>query len=431
MKGGKQVNFYNSHDKSDSTHDKAAKNSKSVYTNDDYVEYEYDDETENELKLYSDARKERKRKKKQRKKRLVSLIVLIFAFLIIYMNWNVLAPSALADTAQNFMNTFGQSKYPVSFDEGSMKAAVPLGANIGVLTDTSFIIYSKNGDKLDVRHHGINDPAAVSSGTKALIYDRGGKQFKIETRIGELFSSTASYDITTAAMGENGNFAIVTQADNYLSELKVYNASYKNIFKWDSSQGRILSAALSPDGKKLAAILIGVRNGSMFSDIYIFNLNSEMPVAVKKYDGELLYSIKFKDNKRIAVVGDNETVFLNASGNQKSIYTYNNKELQCSSNGDGPIVLVFSKNASQSTVVTLGNDGKVLGSADIPMSDVSIVSNSAGKTVVVADGKIWHASNNCSNDAVISMSEDVQYAFSSNSYAYVFGSQSIGRYKLN
>lgn len=410
---------------------KAQKSTKSVYINDDYVEYEFDDETENELRAYSEAREERRRRKKRRKRRLVSSIVLLFVVLFFYVNWDVLAPSALADSLQNFFNSFGQSKYPISFDEGSLKAAVPLGSNIGVLTDTSFIIYSKKGDKLDVRPHGISSPFAVSSGTKALIYDRGGRQFRIETRFGEPFSSTASYNITTATIGRSGNFAIVTEAENYLSELKVYNKSYKNIFKWDSTQGRILSAALSPDGKKLAAILVGVRSGGMFSDIYIFNLNSETPAAVKKYDGQLLYSISFKDNKRIAAVGDEQTVFLTASGEEKSVYGYKDKELQCSSNGDGPVILVFNKNAKQSTVVSLDGGGKLLGSGDIPMSNVSIVSNAAGKTVAVAEGKIWYASDNCSNPKLISTSEDVRCAFSSNGCVYVFGSQSVGQYKLN
>lgn len=430
------MKFYDSREKTAKKRSKAEKNSKrtetkQVYVNDDYVEYEFDDETENELRRYSEAREERKLRKKRRKRRLVSIVVLIFVALFFYVNWDVLSPTALADTLQNFFGSFGKSKYPVSFDEGSTKSAVSLGSNVGVLTDTSFIIYSKKGDRLDVRPHGINNPSAVSSGTKALIYDRGGKQFKVETRFGELFSSTASYNITTAAIGKKGNFAVVTQADNYLSELTVYNTSYKSVFKWDATQGRILSAALSPDGKKLAAILIGVRNGSMFSDIYIFNLSSKTPVAVKKYDGQLLYSIAFKDNKRIAAVGDEETVFLTASGEEKSIYNYKDKVLLCSSNGEGPVVLVFGKNASQSMVVSLGNEGKLLGSADIPMSNVTIVSNSGGKTIAVADGKIWHASDNCDNAKVISVSEDVEYAFSSNGYAYVFGSQSIGRYKLN
>jgi hypothetical protein len=419
---------------------KGNKTSHEVYLNDSSADdeeeedesgYYYDfSDDDDELKVYSDAREVRHQKRKLRKRRLVSLILLLLFAALVFLNWGALAPATLTETVQNFLSGFGKSKYPVDFGEGSMKSAVPVGSNIGILTDTSFLIYSQNGDKLSVRSHGFNDPTAVSGGSKALIYDRGGKQFRVEARFSEPFVSTVSYDITTAAMGDGGNFAIVTEADNYLSELTVYDNSYKNVFKWDSSQGRILAATLSPDGKMLAAVVIGAREGSMFSDIYIFNLNSRTPVAIKKYNGELLYSIRFKDNKRIAAVGDEEAVFLYASGEQKSVYSYASKELECSSNGDGPVVLAFKKSSAQSTIMSLDGEGKLIGTADIAAADITIISNSDGKTVIVSNGKIWYAADNCSGAARIPESGDVLSALSLKNHAYVFGTQSAGRYEL-
>jgi tricorn protease-like protein len=416
---------------------KTKKTSREVYINDNNYDeeggYEVvdEDDEENELKLYSDAREERLRKKKQRKKRMIAVIILLLIVGFIYINWGTLSPPALAESVQNFFSSFGKSKYPVEFDEGSLKAAVPVGSNIGVLTDTSFLIYSQNGDQLAVRPHSINNPAAVSGGGKALIYDRGGKHFCVETRYSEPYSSSTLYDITTAAMGQNGDFAIVTDSENYLSELNVYDDSYKNIFKWQSSQGRILSAAISPDGKKLAAVVIGARNGSMFSDIYIFNLDSQTPVAVKKYDNALLYSLAFKDNDRIAAVGDSKAVFLFASGDQASVYSYGGSDLDCSFNGDGPCVLVFKKSGTKSTIVSLDGEGKLLGKTDINVSQITAVSNGNGKTVVVSNNKIIYTEDNCSNPTQISASMDVLAAISMKNHAYIFGTQSIGSYNLN
>jgi hypothetical protein len=429
-KGGKQVIFLKKHQK-----DK--KNSREVYLNDDYDDDEdesdddYEVEEVDELKSYSDAREERKRKKKLRRRRLVSLILALLLALFIFLNWGTFAPARLSETVQSIFSSFGQSKYPVDYNEGSMKTAVAVGSNIGILTDTSFLIYSQNGEQLAVRPHGFNDPSAASGGGKALIYDSGGKQFRVETRFSEPFAATAQNTITTAAMGDSGNFAIVTEADNYLSELTVYDNSYKSIFKWDASQGRILTAALSPDGKKLAAVAVGARNGSMFSDIYIFNLNSETPVAVKKYNGELLYSIRFKDNSRIAAVGEQKSVFLFASGKQASVYSYSDRELECSSNGDGPVVLVFKNGGTKSSVVSLDGEGKLLGKADISVSSATYVNNGDGKTVVVSNGQIWYAADNCSGASKISVSGDVLSAISMKNHAYIFGSQSVGRLNLS
>jgi hypothetical protein len=408
-----------------------------VYYNDDYdddddydVSGENDDEDqEDELKIYNDARRARRKKRKARRTRIVVLILFMLLVALVCLNWNVLAPPKLAQTVRSFMSSFGKSKYPVYFEQGSMKTAVQLGSDVGVLTDTSFLIYSQTGDLLAVRPHGFNNPAAVSGGGEAVIFDRGGKQFRVETRLAEPYSATAADTITTAAASDSGDFAIVTESQDYLSELTVYDTSYKDIFKWDASQGRILSAAISPDGSKLAAIAVGARNGNIFSDIYIFDLNSQKPVSVKEYDGEMLFSINFKDNNQITAEGEDKTVFLNSSGSQTSTYTYTDKQLVCSSNADGPAVLVFGGVGTNTSVVSLDGSGKVLGQATVK-AEVTTASTSGGNIVLGSRGGIWCAYDNCTGISNISVSGDVLTTLFNKGYVYIFGTQSVERYNL-
>ncbi len=392
--------------------------------------FEDDDAVTDELVSYKGKRSERHKKKKVRRARIVTLILFLLLVALVGLNWNVLAPPKLAQSLYSFINSFGKSKYPVTFTQGSMKTGVPLGSDVGVLTDTSFLIYSQTGDLLAARPHGFSNPAAVSGGGDAIIFDRGGKQFRVETRFSEPYTASATNAITTAAAGESGNFAIVTESQDYLSELTVYNTSYKNVFEWDASQSRVLSAALSPDGSKLAAIAVGARDGSIFSDIYIFNLNSQNPVAVKKYDGELLYSISFKDNNEIAAVGQDETAFLDSSGKQTSLYTYDDKQLICSANADGPVVLVFGGVNNLSSVISLDGGGNLQGKADIN-ADVKTVCTGGGNIVFSSHGLIWHGSNNCADISKISESGDVLASLSTKNYAYIFSMQSVQRLNLH
>jgi hypothetical protein len=411
-------------------------NVRKVYTNNAGYADDYDDDydasgmEEDELKAYGEARQIKRQKRKLRKRRLVFLILFALIAGLVIVNWNSIAPDALSDTLQNFFVSFGKSKYPVYFDEGSLKSTVTVGSNIGVLTDTSFLIYSQNGDELASRPHGFNNPTAVSGGGKAVIFDRNGKSFRVETRFGEPFKASAAYAITSAAVGDNGDFAIVTESDDYLSELLVYDNSYKDIFKWDASQGRILTAALSPDGRMLAAVVIGARGGNFFSDIYIFNLDSQNPVAIERYGGALFNSIRFKGNGRIAAVGDSEAVFLSATGTRLSAYSYGDNEPDCSANGDGPVIIVFKKSGTHYVVVSLDSDGKVLGTANVKAEDVSAVACNDGKAVVVSSGRIWYASDNCKTPAVVSVSGDILSAVSLGGNAYIFGTQSIARHHL-
>lgn len=408
------------------------KDKQKVYISDNsYDDEDDDDEEADEIRQYSKKRAVREQKKKRRRKRIIVLFLLAVIALAVALNWDYLEPAHLSETVSSFFNSFGQSKYPVEFTDGSFKAAVPVGSNVGVLTDTSFIIYSKNGEKLDTRPHGINNPNAANGSNKALIYDRGGKSFRVETRYAEEFTSTAEYNITSACMAENGNFAIVTQADNFLSEVKIYDNSYKVIFKWDSIKGRILTTALSPDGKTLAAVLLGVRDGNICSDVYFYNVSNKDPIATTKYDDCLLYSLSFKGGDRVAAVGDNKTVFIGTDGKQILSYDYGDKELSGSTNTSGPVVLGFKKGTTQTELVSLDGSGKRLGSALINASDIENMSNKDGKTILISHDKLFNFNDDCSGTAVATVQSDIKSAYTAGGFAYIFRSQSVSRSDLS
>lgn len=399
-------------------------------SSDNDEDFDYDDEAqEDELKVYNDARLARHKKIKKRRARLIAAVLFLLLAALVCLNWNILAPPKLAEALTGFINSFGKSKYPVYFEQGSMKTAVPFGSDVGVLTDTSFLIYSQTGDLLAVRPHGFNNPAAVSGGGQVVIFDRGGKQFRVETRFAEPYMATAADTITTAAASDSGSFAIVTESQDYLSELTVYDSSYKDIFRWDASQGRILSAAISPDGSKLAAIAVGSRGGNIFSDIYIYKLNSQNPVAVKQYDGEMLFSISFKDNSEIAAEGEDETVFLDSSGKQTSTYAYANKQLICGANSEGSVVLVFGGVGANSSVVSLDGGGKVLGQANVN-EDITTADTGDGNIVLGSRNSLWCSYDNCTGISKISLSGDLLAALCDKNFAYIFGAQSVERYNL-
>lgn len=402
------------------------KDQQKVYISDNtYDDDQENDEETDELRQYSKKRVQRQQRKRRRRKKVITLVILALIAGAVALNWDYLEPAHLAKTISSFFNSFGQSKYPVEFTDGSFKAAVPIGSNVGVLTDTSFIIYSKNGDKLDTRPHGINNPNAANGSNKALIYDRGGKSFRVETRYAEEFTSTAEYNITSASMAENGNFAIVTEADNFLSEVKVYDNSCNVIFKWDSIKGRILTTALSPDGKTLAAVLLGVQNGNICSDVYFYNVSNKDPIATTKYDNCLLYSLSFKGGNKVAAVGENKTVFIGTDGKELLSYDYGDKELSGSTCNGGPVVLAFKKGTTQTELVSFDKNGKRLGSALINAADVENMSNKDGKTILISHDKLFYFNDDCSKTAVTTVQSDIKSAYTAGGQAYIFRSQSV------
>ncbi len=384
---------------------------------------------EDELALYREKRERYQRRKRARRR--FAAVVLLLAVLtgLVWLNVGTLAPQSVADRTENLLDGmgWGKSLFPVSFNQGTFQAAVPVGNDLGVLTDTTFLLYSQNGRCLAARPQGMTDPVAVSCGSKALLYDRSGKQFRVETRFGEPFTASANEPITTAAGAQNGSFAIVTQSEDYLSELKVYDNAYKNIFQWDCAQGRILCAALNPAGNKLAAVVVGARGGALFSDIYFFRIGSAKPFAVKAYDGELLYSIRYRSDGTVSAVGESKTVFLK-DGRQTAVYDYGSRELLKSSNAE-PLILVFGGVNGQSQAVSLSASGKLLGQAGLPGTPVA-VSAGGGYAAFISGGRLYASPQSLKGLKTVSAANGVLGAVTMQGKAFLFGAQFAQRRAL-
>lgn len=352
--------------------------------------------------------------------------IIVFA---VWLNWDSLSPTAVVDAIQNFAGGFGESKYPVNVTQGSVKDAVALGENLGVLTDTSFLIYSPSGNQLAGRQHGFSDPEIVSGGGKAVIYDSGGKQLKVETRFDEAFTTMTNYAITTAAVSQSGIFAVVTGARGYLSEVDVYDRNCKKYFTWYSSQGRIISVALSPDGTSMAALATAAENGSIKSVLYVFNLDSNKPIE-KSYKETFLFSVHYKGDNAIAAVGDNQSVFFDGGGNEISKYEYSDKTLKCYQNGDDSTVLAFSRYGigRDTTLVSFDDHGKVRGQSDLS-SEVKYLSADADMISVLTDGGLWNSTINCGSISKKQIPGDTIKLLAVKKNTYIFGLETVYQYK--
>ena len=387
--------------------------------------------TEDELHTYRQTREYERRKRQKRKQAVVVVAAAAIVLLAVVLNWQKFAPVSVSDSVRSFFGLFVPGKFPLTLPSGDFKSAVSIGSNIGVLSDTDLFLYSKSGTLLAQRPHGMSDPHLVSGGGRAVLFDRGGKQFKVETRFSESFSGSTDYPIVTACVAKNGEFAVVSESGSYLSELNIYDTRYHSVFKWYSSQGRILAAALSPDGSHVAAVTVGAKNGAITSSINIFDTGKQTPVAVKNYDGVLLLSIQYASAGHIIAVGDTETVFLSSDGKKAADYPYGDKTLRCYVNSAGSAVLALGTYGvgNKSTLVSFTADGKTAGQADIS-GDASAVYDADGHILVLRSADIWLGSSRCKPAGTLPVSGDKLEALPAGDSAYVFGLQAIYRFAL-
>lgn len=389
-------------------------------------------EQSDRLVFYKDLREARRRRLMRKRRRIFGIVAALVVALLLYINWDAFVPEEFTETIENFFTSATANHFPVTLSSGNFQDAASMGSNLAVVTDTSFFLYSSAGTQLAWRQHGMNDPQISASGSRVLLYDRGGKQFRVERRFDEPVSETAASAIVSGTMGASGNFAIATESSAYLGELIVYDAQGKPIFHWYDTSGRILTAALSPDGNSVAAIEIGAQNGDIVSTVDVFHLNSTKPVSKKQIAGVLLFSIQYNSNGLITAVGDKQTVFLDGSGKQTGQYAYGTRQISCYANSGGSTALVFDhyeNGTTASQLVPLAVDSKTLGTKSVNISGkIESVYAGASGIAALSSGMVWLGDRNGNQISVIRAAGDKLCAVTQKNSCYVFGLQNIYRY---
>lgn len=363
------------------------------------------------------------------RRRLLVLAVAAVCVLAVALNWDKISPSAVIVTFQAFFGEFGESQFPVQLSQGSFRGAAPIGPDIAIVTDTRFLVYTSTGRQIAGRQHGLSNPRIVTNGSRAVIYDAGGKQLKSETRFAEPFSATMDFPITTAAVSRTGTVAVATSSENYLSEMTVFGPSGNHIFNWDCADGRILALALSPDGSHCAASVVLSSGGDIESILYIYDLSKQTPLAAVKFPGTLLFSVTYRSSSRILGVGDNRAVSLDANGGQAGSYAYGDHSLKCYDAEPSSTVLVFSRYGvgQDSTIVSLSADAKAQATVNTGRN-IKLIAG-GDKVAALSTTGLLFFNTDLSGAGMDNTTGDISQMITMGGYAYSFTPTTAYQYK--
>ena len=88
--------------------------------------------------------------------------------------------------------------------------------------------------------------------------------------------------LLSARVNDSGWLAVTAQQSGYKGSVTVYNVnstSRKEIIQLNFSSVFVADAAVSPDSKTVAVITIGQENGSFFSQLLLYPVDSSEPSA--------------------------------------------------------------------------------------------------------------------------------------------------------
>ena len=252
----------------------------------------------------------------------------------------------------------------------------------GSLIRSSLSQVSVMGEDGNMRFHEsvkFRCAAIDSNGKWAVAYDIGGTELYVLDSKGLVHHITCDSEVQSAQLGEDNKLAVVVNKSGYKAAAYVYDAAGQLTFEFDSADKFIMTAAVSGDGKHLAAVTMGQSDGVFTSYVVIYRMNRKEPTATCELPGEAVYDLRTVDNT-FCVVAENALYFVANNGTINASYPFEESYLRrCSLQGDGFAALLLGryKSGAQGTLLTVDERGKVIGEveADGEVLDLSASGN--------------------------------------------------------
>ena len=208
----------------------------------------------------------------------------------------------------------------ISYPSGTNKCMLPFGNGLALSNDKTLTFeLPSNYSQMEMNLSYAN-PVMRASNQYLLVFDRGAYRFTVTNTLSELYSQTMQSPVTNADISSNGSVAIVTDEAGYKSAVTVYNIDNEQLYKWSSPDYYIMSAVLSPDGKRLALFCFRQEGLTLSSKLFFTDIDStEKPsesetITNVDMNGSLVLGMKYLGNNTVCVVCDNATYVVSRGG---------------------------------------------------------------------------------------------------------------------
>lgn len=203
-----------------------------------------------------------------------------------------------------------------------------IGKNPIILSDSCFTVLNSSGLTLRTVKHNFSSPLLKTNGIRGILYDVGGKDYKIESCAESLSNFKTDDNIISCSIAENGSYSVVTESQNYLSELRVYNSKNLEKYRYYFSEHYICDFELNDSGNQGVACGINTENGTISSCLYLLNFKSKEPQNKFKLENNLVTKVKYFSNGNILAIGDNYLSVINPALGKVKNFSFDEKLLK-------------------------------------------------------------------------------------------------------
>ena len=269
-------------------------------------------------------------------------VLLAGVLLFLILNFRLFSPSSirsLSSYAISGLRQTGGDVFTIPYENGSFHDAALYAGGLAY-TDGDTLYLARPGGAVTQRlAMSYSQPTVEAEGGYVLAFDRGGHGVTLTNAYKPVAELSLASPIITAGIGKDGRFYVVTDEQGYRTAVAVYDNRGNEVFKWQTSEYYIVSAALSPDGKMLSVLSFQQNGVSLDSHVFFFRLDREKAQAEATIPGVLGLELAYLSDGTAAALCDNGLYFIDKKGEVTTPISYSSGDLLAFSFGESALAL--------------------------------------------------------------------------------------------
>jgi hypothetical protein len=145
------------------------------------------------------------------------------------------------------------------------------------------------------------DPCVRASDKFCLTFGRGENSFAVYNAFVQVHRETTEFPVYDAAVGDNGNFAIVTRSRDYRSEVVIYDGNMEKLANYHLN-GYVTGIAMNPEGDRLGVVSVESQNNLWVTKVTVIRIENRITRESATVTGSLGSTCGFITDDRFAVI---------------------------------------------------------------------------------------------------------------------------------
>ena len=233
------------------------------------------------------------------------------------------------------------------------------------------------------------DPCIRASDKFCLSFGRGEKAFSVYNAFVQVHIETTDYPVYDAAVGDNGNFAIVTRSRDYKSEVILYDGNMERLANYHLV-GYVTGIAMNDAGDRLGVVSVESEGGVWVTKVTVIRIGNRIAMDTATVTGSLGSTCGFITDDRLAVIMTDRVMVVNSDATVTGEQMFEGATPTLAAIGRGSVAILFESGSDLTTSILTVYDKNAREDYSLTMNGEHTVTKAGTPTALaVADNAVF------------------------------------------